>query len=182
MKMKRFIPLVWTVGLMMTAGVAFASHTAGLQPTQGTRVFSEKPQKESVPALSNKAIENVIADELQLTAKEQKETAYYYHYVDLNDDGITDALVLAVGLYTSGSGGNTMFWLSPDKKGKWQMQQKWTLVHTPVMLTGNDVNGYKGIVVRRAGGGATPAWILLTYQNGQYTTVNDGIILPFATK
>ena len=182
MKMKRFIHLVWTIGLMMTAGVAFTSHTAGLQPTQGTRVFSEKPQKESVPALSNKAIENVIADELQLTAKEQKETSYYYHYVDLNDDGIIDALVLAVGPYTSGSGGNTMFWLSPDKRGNWQMQQKWTLVHTPVRLTGNDVNGYKGIVVRRAGGGATPAWILLTYQNGQYTTVNDGIILPFATK
>ena len=76
MKMRRFIPLVWTVGLMMTAGVAFASHTAGLQPTQGTRVFSEKPQRDSVPALSNKAIENVIADELQLTAKEQRETAY----------------------------------------------------------------------------------------------------------
>ena len=78
MKMKRFIPLVWIVGLMMTAGVAGASHTAGLQPTQGTRVFSEKPQRESVPALSHKAIENVIADELQLTASEQKETSYYY--------------------------------------------------------------------------------------------------------
>lgn len=182
MKMKRFIPLVWTVGLMMTAGVAFASHTAGLQPTQGTRVFSEKPQKESVPALSNKAIENVIADELQLTAKEQKETAYYYHYVDLNDDGITDALVLAVGPYTSGSGGNTMFWLSPDKKEKWQIHQKWTLIQTPVLMTENTVNGYRGLVVHRSGGGAAPAWILLTYQNGQYTTVNDGIILPFAMK
>ncbi|OBZ33133.1 hypothetical protein [Megasphaera sp. DISK 18] len=178
MKIRRLFPILLTVGLMMTAGVAFASHTAGLQPTQGTRVFFEKPQKESVPALSNKAIES----ELQMTASQQKETSYYYHYVDLNNDGITDALVLAVGPYTSGSGGNTMFWLSPDTKGKWQMQQKWTLVHTPVMLTGNDVNGYKGIVVRRAGGGATPAWILLTYQNGQYTTVNDGIILPFSTK
>ena len=182
MKMRRFIPLVWTDGLMMTAGVAFASHTAGLQPTQGTRVFSEKPQRDSVPALSNKAIENVIADELQLTAKEQRETAYYYYYVDLNDDGVTDALVLAVGPYTSGSGGSTLFWLSPDQNRHWQLRQKWTLVHTPVLLTGNDVNGYKGIVVRRAGGGATPAWILLIYQNGQYTTVNDGIILPFATK
>ena len=182
MKMKRFIPLVWTVGLMMTAGVAFASHTAGLQPTQGTRVFSEKLHRESVPALSHKAIENVIADELQLKASEQKETSYYYHYVDLNDDGVTDALVLAVGPHTSGSGGNTMFWISPDKKGKWQIQQKWTLINTPVMLTENNVNDYKGIVVRRAGGGAIPAWILLTYHNGQYTTVNDGIILPFATK
>ena len=83
MKMKRFIPLVWIVGLMMTVGVAFASLTAGLQPTQGTRVFSEKPQKESVPALSNKVIENVIADELQMTAIQQRETSYYYHYVDL---------------------------------------------------------------------------------------------------
>lgn len=94
MKMKRFIPICLTVGLMLTSGVSLASHTAGLQPTQGTRVFSEKPQKDSVPALSNKAIEKAIAGELQMTASEQKETSYYYHYVDLNDDGITDAWFL----------------------------------------------------------------------------------------
>ena len=75
-------------------GVSLASHTAGLQPTQGTRVFPKKPQKDSVPALSNKAIEKAIAGELQMTASEQKETSYYYHYVDLNDDGITDAWFL----------------------------------------------------------------------------------------
>ena len=72
MKMKRFIPICLTVGLMLTSGVSLASHTAGLQPTQGTRVFSEKPQKDSVPALSNKAIEKAIAGELQVTASEQK--------------------------------------------------------------------------------------------------------------
>ena len=66
-----------------------------------------------MPALSNKAIEKAIAGELQMTASEQKETSYYYHYVDLNDDGITDALVLAVGPYTSGSGGNTLFLAVP---------------------------------------------------------------------
>ena len=49
-------------------------------------------------------------------------------------------------------------------------------------MTDNNVNGYRCLVVHRSGGGAAPAWILLTYQNGQYTTVNDGIILPFTKK
>ena len=182
MKMKRLFRTFLMAVLVLVAGVAGANGNGALHKTEGSTVFPAELRKELVPAVSNAPIEDVIGRELEIPASQQKQTSYYYRYMDLNDDGVTDALVLAVGPYTSGSGGNTMFWLSPDKKGKWQIHQKWTLIQTPVLMTENNVNGYKGLVVHRSGGGATPAWILLTYQNGQYTTVNDGIILPFTKK
>lgn len=182
MNLKRLFRTFLMAVLILSAGVAGANGKASLHQTEGTTVFPAELRKELVPAVSNAPIEDVIGRELEIPASQQKQTSYYYRYIDLNDDGVTDALVLSVGPYTSGSGGSTMFWLSPDKKGKWQIHQKWTLIQTPVLMTENNVNGYRGLVVHRSGGGAAPAWILLTYQNGQYTTVNDGIILPFTKK
>ena len=101
--------------------------------------------------------------------------------MDLDSDGAHDCLMVLIGSYTSGSGGDSMLWMVPDSQTGWKVKQSFTLINTPIIVTkdtpeGADA-GSKGLIVQQLGGGSKEQYVLLTCHNGQYTSENDGEVL-----
>lgn len=128
---------------------------------------------EKVPA---EYIRQAVTDYYKLIPEEFSKTYYSYNYIDVNDDGANEAFVVVRGPYTSGSGGDSGLLLAQDN-GTWQVQDSFTLVRTPVMLTDVKLNGYKNMLFTYYGGGAEQGYSAVFYKNGGYVNVNEGIML-----
>ena len=135
---------------------------------QDTKILSVAPQIKK-----NKKIERAIREYTGMSRGEMKKTKLYYNYADLNKDGKDEVIVLAVGPYTSGSGGDTAYIIVQAGK-KFVVNQALTLVRTPIIISDKVTNGCKEIIVRQSGGGILSRYVVLTCHDGAYTTVNDG--------
>ncbi len=120
----------------------------------------------------NEALNQAVIQYMGMTAEEAADTKINYNYVDLDGDGKKEAIAVLCGMYTSGTGGDTLVILS-DNNG-WKVDQVLTLARSPVIITDKIIHGMKGIIMKRAGGGAKAAFVLLTAENGKYQSVNDG--------
>lgn len=97
----------------------------------------------------------IAADNYFKMTEEESETTRYYSYdVDLNGDGIDEVLLVMVGRYTSGSGGDSMLILEPcgtikdgaenavagsrslgnTDKNQYRVQQDFTLIRLPLVI------------------------------------------------
>lgn len=110
---------------------------------------------------------------MEFGEEESKATRYYYNRVDLNNDGEDEAIVVLMGMYTSGSGGSTALIMKMGENS-WHVTQELTLIQTPVIISENVVNDWHEIITYRSGGGAEGTYVVLTATDGQYTSVNDG--------
>lgn len=124
---------------------------------------------------ANPELAKAIIDYYQIPDDALATTRYYYNYVDLNDDGTDEILAVVSGPYTSGSGGDSMLWVMPN--ADMAVSQAFTLVHMPIIVTDEMVNGAKQLVMQRYGGGANTEIVELTCSDGQYTNVSDGKVL-----
>lgn len=122
---------------------------------------------------ANPELEQTIIEALQIPDEEALRTLYLYNYVDLNDDGMDEILALLIGPYTSGSGGSTAMHILQNSDGM-QVNQIFTLMNEPIIISDKMTKGCHEIVVYRSGGGADGGYITLTSSDGQYQSVNDG--------
>lgn len=99
-------------------------------------------------------------------------TSYYYNYVDLNDDGDLEIFVVVNGPYTSGSGGSSALWIV-ENGGQLHVNQDFTLINTPIIISDKITNGTHELVVPYFGGGAESQYKILTCSDGFFTTMND---------
>lgn len=133
-------------------------------------VTPQPSETEPLPALAQ-----AIIKQYEIPEEEWGNTRYYYNYVDLNGDGTDEIFAVVIGAYTSGTGGDSALWVIPT--ADMAIQQAFTLVRTPIIVTAEATNGQefgaKGLVMERAGGGAKAEYVMLTCADGQYTTVND---------
>lgn len=157
-------------------------------PTAGKEVPAPKPSQEPVklaPGITsiyaeekaNAELEKTIIDYLEIPDEYLAKTKYYYNYVDLNKDGNNEIFVVVMGPYTSGSGGNTALHITQTNAGM-KVNQKFTLIQTPVIVSDKVTNGAQELIVRKSGGGAVSSYVVLTCSDGIYTTVNEGMALP----
>ena len=100
-------------------------------------------------------------------------TKYYYNYVDLNMDGSDEILVVVMGPYTSGTGGDAALHVIRTNQGM-KVNQVFTLMRTPIIVSDKVTNGVKELIVRYAGGGARATYVVLTCSDGNFTPVNQG--------
>jgi hypothetical protein len=100
------------------------------------------------------------------------QTSYYYNYVDLNDDGSNEIFVVVSGPYTSGTGGNSALWVV-ENGGQLHVNQDFTLVNTPVIISDKITNGVHELVIPYYGGGAESQYKILTCSDGFYSAIND---------
>lgn len=124
-------------------------------------------------AKPNVELEKTIIDYLEIPEEYLAKTKYYYNYVDLNMDGNTEIFVVVMGPYTSGTGGSTALYITQANAGM-KVNQKFTMIQTPVIVSDKVTNGGKELIVRKSGGGATSSYVVLTCSDGKYTTVNEG--------
>ena len=121
----------------------------------------------------NTRMERLIKQDLDMPADMMRNTDFYYNYVDLNHDGEDEIFALVVGPYTSGSGGSTAF-IIEESRHRMEIKQRITLVNVPIIISESMTNGYQDIIVRNFGGGVKGRYVVLTYQDGLYTDVNEG--------
>ena len=132
-----------------------------------------------VPVLSERVPDKEIAAAViryyEIPPDAWAETRYYYNHVDLDGDGKNEIIAVAVGPYTSGSGGSSALLLLPYEK--MAVKQAFTLIHTPLIITKEAVGEARGIVVDRYGGGAGPQRVMLVRRGGRYDTVNSAAVV-----
>lgn len=95
----------------------------------------------------------------------------YYNYVDLNGDGSNEIFAVAVGPYTSGSGGDSGMWLIPY--AGMTVSQSFTLIRTPIIVSDTTTNGAHEPILQRSGGGAETEYVRLVCSDGVYSNPAD---------
>ena len=118
----------------------------------------------------------VIAETYGIPQEEWSGTRYYYDYVDLNDDGVDEIFAVVIGMYTSGSGGDSALIVHPA--AGMTVSQQFTLVRTPILVSDQLTDGVHDLIFLRSGGGSEPAFVRLTCTDGIYGNPADAEVLP----
>ena len=103
--------------------------------------LSGAPQSVSMPP----SADAFIRGELELTR-------YQSASVDLNDDGVAEVIVFALDREYCGSGGCTMFVLTPTRNG-YHVVTRTTVTRPPVRALSTSSHGWRDLAVRVSGGG-----------------------------
>ena len=117
----------------------------------------------------------LIAETYGIPEESWESTRYYYDYVDLNDDGVEEILAVVMGMYTSGSGGDSALIIHPA--AGMTVSQQFTLVRAPILISDQMTNGAHDLIFLRSGGGSEPAFVRLTGTDGIYTNPADAEVL-----
>ena len=124
----------------------------------------------------NEELRQLLIAYYEIPEEDLESTRYYYNYVDLNDDGTEEILALAMGPYTSGSGGSSALWIAQTDKGL-QVTTAFSVFNAPVIISDTITNGYHELVVPYYGTDAEEEYSILSCQNGTYTNVPDGTLV-----
>ena len=122
---------------------------------------------------ANPALAKLIADTWQIPETDQSSTRYYYNYVDLNGDGAQEIFAVAVGMYTSGSGGDSAL-IAAQENGGLKLLQTFTVVHEPVIVSDGAAGGWRDLIVPYSGGGSESCYQVLKHGGSGYPNVPDG--------
>lgn len=119
--------------------------------------LSGAPQFVSMPP----SAEAFIRGELELTR-------YQSASVDLNDDGVAEVIVFALDREYCGSGGCTMFVLTPTRNG-YRVVTRTTVTRPPVRVLSTSSHGWRDLAVRVSGGGVgQPYDVALKFDGRSY--------------
>ncbi|SHO42971.1 hypothetical protein [Anaerocolumna xylanovorans] len=124
---------------------------------------------------ANGELRDLIVEDMEIPEDYLETTHYYYNYVDLNDDGEDEIFAIVTGPYTSGTGGSTAIWVS-KQAGKLHIQEDFTIVNTPIIISDKIENGYHELIVPYYGN-SKDQYSVLSYQDGEYINVPDGKII-----
>ena len=127
-------------------------------------------QTEHLPELAA-----VIAETYDIPEDAWENTRYYYDYVDLNEDGVDEIFAVVMGMYTSGSGGDSALIVHPA--AGMTVSQQFTLVRMPILVSDEMTNGAHDLIFLRSGGGSEPAYVRLTCTDGIYSNPSDAEVL-----
>lgn len=137
-----------------------------------TRTLSEHVVDVMAETEKYPALEQLIIDTYDIPEDFYARTKYYYNYIDLNRDGKDEIFVIIMGPYTSGSGGSSAMIVYPVDDQLY-INQKFTLMRTPVIIAENYDNGADDIIIYKSGGGIEGSYVRMVCNDGEYTTVND---------
>ncbi len=120
----------------------------------------EAPQAEALAA-ALQAYATKTGDDVKTF--EPRQTAF----MDLNGDGVKDALVLLEGRDWCGSGGCTLLVLKGVKDG-FKFVSRSTLIRGPLLVSDKKSKGWSDLVVDVSGGGMPPKKVALKFNGRKY--------------
>lgn len=108
------------------------------------------------PAITLVACAHINTPQENLSAAVTKATQqaapdYRHAFVDLNDDGVDDAIVLLQGMAWCGSGGCTMLVLQGQKQG-YKLISRSTVTNAPIRISQSTSHAWQNIIVHSDGG------------------------------
>jgi hypothetical protein len=95
------------------------------------------------------------------------EVRYHYNKVDLNGDGILDAIVFASGNSLCGSGGCRILILK-GVSTDFQLITEMTVSRPPLIALSTKTKGWSNFAMRVSGGGIKPYYALLKFNGKSY--------------
>lgn len=119
-----------------------------------------------------------IGEALAAHYKSGTPSSYQYALVDLNDDGISDAIVLIEDPGYCGSGGCNLAILRGVRGGFSYMSGS-TTSRAPIRVLAETRNGWRSLSVTVAGSGSKPGEVLMRF-NGRRYPLNP-TLQPYAT-
>ena len=105
--------------------------------------------------------------------------AFSYALVDLNEDGIADAIVLVRDRWYCGSGGCALLVFRDDHDGSYHRLSGSTTSREPIYLLRDQNHGWHDFTVYFRGGGAKPCNAVMRF-NGRKYPLNPSMV-PCAT-
>jgi hypothetical protein len=93
--------------------------------------------------------------------------SFEYALVDLNKDGVPDAIVLLTDREWCGSGGCTMLILR-GTAGGFTSVSKASVSNQPIKVSSEHQNGWRALLVWVAGGGVRPGFALMRFNGTRY--------------
>ena len=102
-------------------------------------------------------------------------TRYSVAFVDLNDDGITEALVYLSGPEWCGSGGCSLLILRSDGPS-WKVITQTTVTQLPIRVLSAKANGWHDVTVWVRGGGIQPGYEARLRFNGRKYPGNPSVL------
>lgn len=125
----------------------------------------------------NPELEMAIKKGIDFPGKEDVEsTRYYYNYVDLNEDGMSEVFVILVGPFTSGNSGDTGLLFTLTESG-YQLLQKFTIASNPILISKQMTNGWHDIILNITGSEEQPGRKLLQYDGNAYPDPSAATIM-----
>ncbi|MCD5324531.1 MULTISPECIES: hypothetical protein [Pontibacillus] len=113
----------------------------------------------------NMKFEEALKKEFQIRPEDK--VRYYYNKVDLNDDGKPEVFVLLVGPTLCGTGGCSAA-IFKEKEGEYALLTRFSVVNNPVIVSDQQTNGYRDILMNVYGGGIVPFFARLKYDGSTY--------------
>lgn len=92
---------------------------------------------------------------------------YKYAFVDLNEDGIDDAVVLMTGNDYCGSGGCTLL-VFKGIAGSYKLVSYSSISNEPILVLNEKRKGWHTLSIRVAGGGIEPGQVLMRFNGTRY--------------
>lgn len=107
--------------------------------------FDRKPSEED----ANGQLEMVIAEYCKIPEEEYQNVRYYYNYVDLNGDGQTEILALALGQDVKGIQGNILLWADAgtDDVTAEAVKQSFRQAGAPVYISSHTTKGHQDLII-----------------------------------
>ncbi|MEM1170174.1 MAG: hypothetical protein AAGJ08_14115 [Cyanobacteria bacterium P01_H01_bin.35] len=135
------------------------SPSSSISPNQTGKNVDEKTQ--------NNLTEAVNSYFQELGVNVENDETYKTEYIDLNDDGIKDALVLMSTQDWCGTGGCNLF-IFQGGENKFEFLSSSSLIHQPFTVSKTQTNGWRDLVVEVRGGGAKPQTVTLKFDGKLY--------------
>ena len=105
-----------------------------------------------------------LTEYYQIPEEYLQETRYYYNYVDLNEDGAEEIVVLTIGETTSSSEGECVLVLEEGEV--FSILGDFRNARTPVIVSDEMINGWYPLIYQVYGGGQETGYLRCTYQEG----------------
>ena len=108
-----------------------------------------------------------LSDAIRSYTKESALPRFQYALVDLNEDGLLDAVVLLTDRSWCGSGGCTMLIFKGSSRG-FVLVSRAAISNAPIRVSADVRHGWHTLLVSVKGGGITPGSVLMRFDGTQF--------------
>lgn len=134
-----------------------------LSPSTHPQATAPRDNSARKAALQQALVRYLKAEKVPPNVKQH----FFSSYIDLNGDGVQDAVAILAGQYWCGTGGCTML-VFKGQATAFSLVSRSTLIRPPITASETKTNGWRDLIVEVRGGGATPKKVALKFDGKKY--------------
>jgi uncharacterized protein len=156
------------IGGLLLSGL-FLSSQALAHPNHKLASSQTGVVAKSIAPAQQKALQQAIASYIkQRGVTPDASHRFFADTIDLNGDGVLDALVVFSSSYWCGTGGCTMLVFKGKTDKTFQLVSESSLVRPPVTVSETKTKGWRDLIIQVSGGGAPAKTVALKFDGKKY--------------